>query len=71
MLWLVATVTNLIMPNVDPNIEPYWRQLPPPQLIPYEYQGWLFIIFVIFSTLFLLYGFYLIATDKSFNKVKQ
>lgn len=64
-------MSDLIMPNVSADIEPYWRQQMPPQLVPYEYQGWIFVIFIIFAFLFILYGLYLVATDKSFNKVKQ
>jgi len=35
-----------------------------PQLIPMEYQGWLFLIFMTVSFILIIYAFYLIVTGK-------
>jgi len=40
---------------------PYCR-VTPPQFIPVEYQGWLFLIFVIIAFILIIYGFYWIVT---------
>lgn len=36
------------------------------QLVPDEYQGYLFLAFILCAFLFILYGFYLIAIDPTF-----
>jgi hypothetical protein len=38
------------------------------QIIPMEYQGWAFLIFAAVGIAFLLYGFYMIATDPRVGK---
>jgi hypothetical protein len=38
--------------------------------IPLQYQGWVFLGFVIFGIAALLYGFYFIAKDDSFERDK-
>jgi hypothetical protein len=40
---------------------PYCR-VTPPQLIPMEYQGGLFLIFMIISFILMIYAFYMIVT---------
>jgi len=39
-------------------------------IIPIEYQGWLFLVFVIIALGIILYGFYLISTDPRVGVVK-
>jgi len=39
-------------------------------IIPIEYQGWLFLVFVIIALGIILYGFYLISTDPRGGVVK-
>lgn len=45
----------------------YYEELPF-QIIPQEYQGWFFLIFVIISFILLLVGFYLIAIEYGIPK---
>ena len=33
------------------------------QLVPYEYQGWFIVLFLIFGTLAILYGLYLMTGE--------
>ena len=43
----------------------------PPQIIPYEYQGWLMIIFLLFGIIAILYSLYLMTGDKQWKKQTQ
>jgi len=38
-----------------------------PQLIPMEYQGWLFLIFMTVSFILIIYAFYLIVTGNGIS----
>ena len=48
--------------GVDAYGVPYNSPLPP-QVIPIEYQGYVFLIFMVISFIVILYMFYIIATD--------
>lgn len=41
-----------------------------PQIIPMEYQGWVFLIYMVVSFILIGYMFYIIATDKKVGVYK-
>lgn len=51
-------------------LENNYNSFQPPGIIPVEYQGWVFLVFVIISFGLLLYGFYYIATNPIDGMVK-
>jgi hypothetical protein len=58
---IVISIKEMICVDEISCVLPYCR-VTPPQLIPMEYIGWLFLMFIIVSFILIIYGFYLIAT---------